>query len=73
MGSSGWRLTKEAAIRRIRSKNEAFFTINKLTGGKEYIGVVDATPPYLRTHADGVWNDNLLAQPICPSAYGVLE
>jgi hypothetical protein len=25
--------------------------------------VVGATPPYLRTYADGVWTDNLLALP----------
>ena len=24
---------------------------------------VDGTPPYIRTHADGVWTDNLLALP----------
>lgn len=27
------------------------------------VGVVNASPPYLRTHADGYWNDNLLALP----------
>ncbi len=27
------------------------------------VGVVDANPPYLRTHADGKWTDNLLALP----------
>jgi hypothetical protein len=27
------------------------------------IGVVEATPPYIRTHADGSWTDNLLALP----------
>lgn len=27
------------------------------------IAVVNATPPYIRTHADGVWTDNLLALP----------
>jgi hypothetical protein len=27
------------------------------------VGVVDANPPYLRTHADGYWNDNLLSLP----------
>lgn len=25
------------------------------------VGVVDATPEYIRTYADGVWTDNLLA------------
>ena len=27
------------------------------------IGVVHATPPYIRTYADKVWTDNLLALP----------
>ena len=27
------------------------------------VGVVDGTPPFLRTYADGVWTDNLLALP----------
>jgi hypothetical protein len=27
------------------------------------VGVVDATPKYVRTYADGVWTDNLLALP----------
>ena len=27
------------------------------------IGVVKATPPYIRTHANGVWTDNLLSLP----------
>jgi hypothetical protein len=27
------------------------------------VGVVDATPKYIRTYADNVWTDNLLALP----------
>ena len=27
------------------------------------VGVINANPPYLRTDADGVWTDNLLALP----------
>jgi hypothetical protein len=27
------------------------------------VGVVNAQPKYIRTHADGVWTDNLLALP----------
>jgi hypothetical protein len=30
-------------------------------GLRVVVGVVNASPPYLRTHADGVWTDNLLA------------
>lgn len=41
-------------------------------GGKAYVSdgrntvmvlVVEATPPYIRTYADGKWTDNLLALP----------
>ena len=28
-----------------------------------YVGVVNATPKYIRTYADGKWTDNLLALP----------
>lgn len=30
---------------------------------KNWVGWVDARPPYVRTHADGRWNNNLLALP----------
>lgn len=63
-----WRLSREDAIRRIDSQQEAFYTVDTTTGRKMYIGVVrgDAfKAPYLRTHADGKWNDNLLAQNEC--------
>jgi Protein of unknown function (DUF3892) len=64
---SGWRVTREAAIARIESKQEAFYTIDRQTGRKVYIGVVREAgkAPFLRTHADGKWNDNLLAQSEC--------
>jgi Protein of unknown function (DUF3892) len=62
-----WQLTREAAISRIDGKTEDFFTIDRQTGKKVYIGVVreNGKAPYLRTHADGKWNDNLLAQAEC--------
>lgn len=36
-----------------------------VTDGKNTVnvGVVDTTPKYLRTYADGIWTDNLLALP----------
>lgn len=62
-----WRLTREAAITRIESKTEAYYTVDKSNGKRIYIGVVREVgkAPYLRTHADGKWNDNLLAQTEC--------
>jgi hypothetical protein len=32
-------------------------------GNDVRVGVVNATPPYIRTFADKVWTDNLLALP----------
>ena len=62
-----WRLTREEAISRIDSKTEAFYTVDKITKKRAYVGVVrqESKAPYLRTHADGRWNDNLLAQSEC--------
>jgi len=53
------------------SKQEAFYTIDRATNRKVYIGVVRGDglkAPYLRTHADGKWKDNLLALAECNGA-----
>jgi len=62
-----WRMTRESAIARIDAKTDAFYTVERGTGKKMYIGVIREAGkhPYLRTHADGKWNDNLLAQAEC--------
>lgn len=62
-----WRMTREEAIRRIDANEAAFYTVDRSTGKKMYIGVVREVGknPFLRTHADGKWNDNLLAQAEC--------
>jgi hypothetical protein len=64
---ANWRLKRETAIARIDAKTEAFFTVDQTTGRKMYIGVVREAGkvPFLRTHADGKWNDNLLALAEC--------
>jgi hypothetical protein len=65
--AGNWRLTREDAIRRIDSKESAFYTVDRSTGKKVYIGVVReaSRAPFLRTYADGKWNDNLLALAEC--------
>ncbi|MBC8165328.1 MAG: DUF3892 domain-containing protein [Bryobacteraceae bacterium] len=67
--AGNWRITRESAIQRIDGKQEALYTVDKTTGRKVYIGVVREAgkAPYLRTHADGKWNDNLLALAECGS------
>ena len=64
---NNWRLTKEDAISRIDNKSASFYTLERNTGKQMSIGVVRETgkAPFLRTHADGLWNDNLLAQTAC--------
>ncbi len=39
--------------------------VAKVTDGRNTVdvGVVNAMPKYIRTHADGKWTDNLLALP----------
>jgi hypothetical protein len=53
--------TKEQIIDWLAQPN----TVAKVAGanGPAIVGVVDASPPYLRTYADGEWTDNLLALP----------
>lgn len=65
--SGKWKITRELAISKIEAKTDAFYTTDKLTGKRAYVGVVREAgkSPYLRTHADGTWNDNLLAQVEC--------
>lgn len=65
-----WRVTRETAIYQIDNKINQFYTIDRTTGKKCYVGVVrePGKNPYLRTHADGKWNDNLLAQAECDSS-----
>ncbi|MHB8830754.1 MAG: DUF3892 domain-containing protein [Patescibacteria group bacterium] len=66
-GSDRWKLTREDAIRRIEQKIDSFYVIGS-RGDKAWVGVVrpDYGPAYLRTYADGKWNDNLLALSQCP-------
>jgi len=64
LGGSGWKWTRSEVIQSIRGKTNTFFT--RVNGKRADIGVVDGqNGPYLRTYADGQWNDNLLALPEC--------
>ena len=73
--NGGWQLTRESAIARIESQQESYYTVDRQTGRKVYIGVVREAGknPYLRTHADGKWNDNLLAQQECGAGCKVVS
>lgn len=64
-GGNGWKWTRAAVINSINLGTNSFYTL--VNNKRAYIAVVNGPHgPYLRTHADGVWNDNLLALPECP-------
>ncbi|TMB87181.1 MAG: DUF3892 domain-containing protein [Chloroflexi bacterium] len=64
-GGTTWKWTREQVIASIEAKTNTFYT---LEGGKRAdVGVVTGpNGKYVRTHADGQWNDNLLSLPECP-------
>ena len=64
---AGWKWTREDVIRSIDARTNTFFVIDPYTGKRSDVGVVRPAgrPPYLRTYADGDWNDNLLALNQC--------
>ncbi|MDB5289448.1 MAG: hypothetical protein JWL69_689 [Phycisphaerales bacterium] len=64
VGGPGWRLTRQQAIDAINNGSTTFYTL--VAGRRAEVAVVQGThAPYLRTHADGTWTDNLLALPEC--------
>lgn len=52
--------TRQAMVDYINEGGRAYVRGN---GSTADVGVVDERPPYIRTHANGYWNDNLLALP----------
>jgi hypothetical protein len=64
LGGDGWYWTRAQVISAIESKTHTFFTL--VNGNRATVGVVDGkNGKYVRTHADGKWNDNLLALREC--------
>jgi hypothetical protein len=63
--SDGARWTKQQAIGFLATSGNSLYVVG--TGISAEVGVVKDGPgaPYLRTHADGKWTDNLLALPAC--------
>ncbi|MBS1686264.1 MAG: DUF3892 domain-containing protein [Bacteroidetes bacterium] len=65
--SQSWIWTREAVIQSIDAGTNTFYVLDAATNKRSEVGVVRPThgSPYLRTHADGYWNDNLLSLPEC--------
>jgi Protein of unknown function (DUF3892) len=67
IGGYGWRITREEAIRRIDAGTDRYYVQDPVSGRVAYVGVVReyGRVAYLRTHADGDWNNNLLSLGQC--------
>jgi hypothetical protein len=66
--AGGWTWTREAVIASIDAKTNTFFVLDPANNRRADIGVVRETgkAPYVRTYADGNWNNNLLSLNQCP-------
>lgn len=64
LGGAGWRWSSDKVIDAIKSRTHRFYTL--VDGNRGNIAVVEGpSGTYLRAHADGRWNDNLLSLPAC--------
>lgn len=62
-----WKWTREKVIASIDAGANTFFVLDPYSGKRSDVAVVRPAgrSPYLRTRADGDWNDNLLSLPTC--------
>ena len=64
LGGNQWKWTRQQVVTSIEAKTNTFFTY--VGGNRADVGVVNGpNGKYVRTYADGKWNDNLLALPEC--------
>lgn len=64
LGGDNWKWTKDQVINSIESRTNSFYTY--VDWKRADVGVVNGpNGKYLRTYADGKYNDNLLALPEC--------
>jgi len=64
--TSNWIWTREDIIKSIEQETNTFYV--QENSRRSEVGVVypnDERAPFLRTYADGYWNDNLLSLPNC--------
>ena len=64
LGGSNWKWSRNQVIQSIEGRLNTFYT--KVDGKRAEVLIVNgANGKYLRTYADGQWNDNLLALGEC--------
>ncbi len=66
--AAGWKWTREEVIASIDAGSNTFFVTDPNNGKRSDVGVVRIAgkASYVRTHADGDWNNNLLSLNQCP-------
>ena len=64
----GWIWPRERVIESIDAKTNTFYVLDPISNKRANVGVVREVgkAPYLRTYADGHWNNNLLSLNQCP-------
>jgi hypothetical protein len=66
IGGAGWIWDKERAIRELESPTPSYSFHTLVNGKRAEVGVFERDgQKYLRTYADGYWNNNLEALPLC--------
>jgi len=62
-----WMWTREQVIESIDGRTNTFYVLDPNNGRRSDVGVVrpEGRPAYLRTYADGDWNNNLLSLDQC--------
>jgi hypothetical protein len=67
LGGAKWKWTREQVIASIDAKTNRFYVLDPRTGQRADVGVVRPAgrPAFVRTYADGDWNDNLLSLNQC--------
>lgn len=64
LGGASWWATRQQVVDAINARTNTYYTF--VSGKRANVGVVNGPDgSYLRTYADGQWNDNLLALPEC--------
>ncbi len=67
LGGQDWKWTREQVISSLDAQTNTFFVVDA-AGHRSEVGVVDpgdGRARFVRSYADGDWNNNLLALPEC--------
>jgi hypothetical protein len=66
--AGNWMWTREKVVESIDAKTNTFYVLDPANGTRADVGVVREAgkAPYVRTYADGYYNNNLLSLNQCP-------